>query len=275
MKPTFSVIIPTCDRPQLLAEAVDSVLSQTWEDFECLIVDDGGRLPAQTPPDDRVKTIRRRIRGGPAAARNAGIGAAQGRYLAFLDDDDLFTPGRLEAAAAALDKAPISICWQKHLDGPTENGQRLEGIVHDKILDRTTPHLGAIVVDADEMPLLNEEYLACEDLEWWLRASAKMRVTTIPSVDLLIRRHSGPRPGYGLDTRIQFSKRLLDEHSEYFASHRRARAFRWYRIGIMLNKSGDKRGASKAFGQSAIARPTPRAVVRALGMPIPTIGRRM
>jgi glycosyltransferase involved in cell wall biosynthesis len=119
--PEFSIIVPTFGRPAFLAEAVASVLAQTLADFECIVVDDAtpGGLTASVS-DPRVRTIRRDSNGGPAAARNTGIEEARGRYLAFLDDDDVWQPGRLEAARRAHERAPLVCCWQGTLGEPDE-----------------------------------------------------------------------------------------------------------------------------------------------------------
>src|SRR3954464_14214558 len=99
--PTFSVIIPTYGRPKFLSEAVASVLAQTCADFECIVVDDAGPELATLPNDARIRVIRRDENGGPPAARNTGIDAARGTYVAFLDDDDVWLPTRLSDALVA------------------------------------------------------------------------------------------------------------------------------------------------------------------------------
>ena len=116
--PTFSVVVPTHRRADLVAEAVASVVGQTRDDWECLVVDDGGgELPDARDPaalgDPRVRVLRREHAGGPAAARNTGIAAARGRIITFLDDDDRYRADRLEIAAAGLTDPAVgvTICW--------------------------------------------------------------------------------------------------------------------------------------------------------------------
>ena len=84
----ISVIIPTRDRPDYLAEAVESVLSQSFTDFELLIVNDGEADIARFS-DSRVRILNNRMRGA-VPARNLGILEAKGDYVAFLDDDDFW-----------------------------------------------------------------------------------------------------------------------------------------------------------------------------------------
>lgn len=104
-----SVITPTYNRAHLVREAIDSVLAQTFTEFELIVVDDGSTdgTPAVLAQitDDRVKVIRRE-NGGASAARNTGLAAAKGKWIAFLDSDDLFLPHRLELQMAQAEKAP-------------------------------------------------------------------------------------------------------------------------------------------------------------------------
>lgn len=106
--PVVSVIVPFRDRIAWLAEAVESVRSQTFGDFEIILVDDGSvERPAflDAVGDGRIRRIRLE-RSGAAAARNAGIRAASGTYVAFLDSDDLFLPRKLEAQVETMERRP-------------------------------------------------------------------------------------------------------------------------------------------------------------------------
>lgn len=95
-----SVIIPTYKRPQMLGRAIDSVLSQNYENLEVVVVDDNTdddefrletiRFMAKYASDSRVKYIKHRINQNGSSARNSGILHAKGEYIAFLDDDDFF-----------------------------------------------------------------------------------------------------------------------------------------------------------------------------------------
>ncbi len=116
--PTFTVVVPTYRRADMVAEAVASVVTQTRGDWECLVIDDGGgELPDQNDPaalgDPRVRVVHREQAGGPAAARNTGIAAARGQVITFLDDDDRYRADRLEIAAAGLTDPAIGVttCW--------------------------------------------------------------------------------------------------------------------------------------------------------------------
>lgn len=97
MKPTVSVIIPTYNCAKYICETIDSVLSQTYKDFEIIVVDDGSTDNTKEvlkPYMEKIRYIYQK-NGGRSSARNTGIKTARGRYVAFLDSDDLWIPGKL------------------------------------------------------------------------------------------------------------------------------------------------------------------------------------
>jgi glycosyltransferase involved in cell wall biosynthesis len=105
--PKVSVIVRTKDRPDLLAEALASLRAQTFTDFETLVVNDGGSLPGEAlepAPGRALRIVRPEPPGGRARALNAGLAAAGGTFVAYLDDDDLYLPSHLETLVAALEK---------------------------------------------------------------------------------------------------------------------------------------------------------------------------
>jgi len=253
--PTFTVIVPTYERPELLAETVKSVLAQTVDDFECLVVDDASPHPATVPDDPRIRLLRLSENRGEPAARNAGLAAARGRYVTFVDDDDLYTPGRLAIALEALQRAPVAVCWRRGLDGSTGGNRMLEGIVNDTILDAMTPQMGQMAIAKELAPSFNESFSALTDVEWWLRVAASTPFATAPKVGLLYRKHSGPRNRNGIAERVRCSHLLLEEHADYFASHPTAEAFRWKRIGLMNQRLGNYSAARLAFLKSLRIQP--------------------
>lgn len=102
--PLVSIILPTCDRPSLLPRAIRSVLDQSEPDWELIVVDnnrksspvDRERWGAGFRDDRRIKVIRAPTAHNAATARNAGLDAAVGAWVTYLDDDDVYRPGKLE-----------------------------------------------------------------------------------------------------------------------------------------------------------------------------------
>lgn len=112
-KPLITVVIPTFNRAHSIKPTLQSLIAQTFNDFECIVVDDGSNdvealeIVVQSLNDSRFQVLRR-INGGGGAARNTGIEAACGDWIAFLDSDDFFLPEKL-----AVYKASFSECNEK------------------------------------------------------------------------------------------------------------------------------------------------------------------
>lgn len=105
--PHFTVVIPTYNRARLLGECLASVFAQRLNDYEVVVVDDGSTddtAAVLARYGGRIRVCRQQNR-GPSAARNVGIQHAQGRYVAFLDSDDVWFPWTLEVYARAIDEA--------------------------------------------------------------------------------------------------------------------------------------------------------------------------
>jgi glycosyltransferase involved in cell wall biosynthesis len=267
MGPTFSIILPTCRRPELLARAIDSVLAQRVTDFECIVVDDGGAEPLALPDDPRVRVVRHPHNRGLPSALNSGLDAARGEYVTFLDDDDELTPDRLSIVLPFLGSHDAILCWVRADRPPYPVNRRLEGRVFDQILDTVAPAKGTVVMRRELVPRFDTRYFALEDLDWWLRAAAAVELTTVPRVGYLVHRHTGVRSTNGDVARIRAGRLLLAEHADYFCTHRRARALRLRMIGAIALNIGDRELARRSLFRSLRARPTGYALkpyVRAL-----------
>ncbi|MEM1049433.1 MAG: glycosyltransferase family 2 protein [Pseudomonadota bacterium] len=107
-EPKFSVVVPVYNRADRILPTLESVRNQTCQDFECIVVDDGSKdgdalkAVVEKLDDPRFRYLRRE-NGGGGAARNTGIHAATGRYIAFLDSDDQFLPHKLETHERVLE----------------------------------------------------------------------------------------------------------------------------------------------------------------------------
>lgn len=109
MNPKVSVIIPTYDRPQFLREAILSVRSQTYQNIEILVIDDGSTDPeveAVVRPFLSEVTYVKKENGGPGSAVNEGLKLATGKYIVRLDDDDLMLPEKIERQVAFMEAHP-------------------------------------------------------------------------------------------------------------------------------------------------------------------------
>ena len=153
--PLVSVLVPTFNRAHLVPEAIRSVLSQDYAPFEVVVVDDGSTDDTATVINQefgrRIRYIRQE-NAGPGAARNTGIRASSGEYIAFQDSDDIWLPGKLRAQVDALNRHPeCALVYGKALSGtadgrPTDRvyggsgrghtGDSFELMLRQKIEDR-------------------------------------------------------------------------------------------------------------------------------------------
>jgi glycosyltransferase involved in cell wall biosynthesis len=190
MSPKVSVIIPTYNRLSMVKEAVDSVLKQDFEDFELIVVDDGST-------DETVKEIKRyggRVRllqhsenRGVSAARNKGILHAKGKYIAFLDSDDLWVKGKLKIQVAFLDENPhYPLCYTDEIwirrgrrVNPKIKHTKYSGWIFEKCLPLCTISPSSAVMRKtvfSKVGLFDEALPVCEDYDFWLRISARFPI---------------------------------------------------------------------------------------------------
>src|SRR3712207_6134618 len=112
--PAVSVILPVYNRASTLAQCVTTVQAQTFSDWELVAVDDASQDEScaviERFNDSRIRLVRHERNQGPSAARNTGIKAARGKYIALLDSDDEWLPGKLAAQVALLESGACDLC---------------------------------------------------------------------------------------------------------------------------------------------------------------------
>ncbi len=138
--PLVSVVVPTFNRPQLVVEAIESVLTQSHANVEIIVVDDGSQTDTGSAIRNRFSDSRvqfyRQDNAGQAAARNRGAKAAKGEFIGFLDDDDLWFPENVAHHLAAFRRSPqsvLSCAYQKHFSELGLDWQR-DSAIDDTIL---------------------------------------------------------------------------------------------------------------------------------------------
>lgn len=191
MSPRVSVLLTTYNRPGMLAEAVGSVMAQTYTDFELIILDDNSTDPAQhqllaslwnVPKvriyKDSVQPADRAARVRYAVLANIGLALAAGHYITYLCDDDLYLPERLALMTARLDQGDCQVVYgsQKlvHADGSDAGTTMTRGILDDAwwIVDHSSAmHTKQAAVEAggwDEDP----QYWKHADAAFWRRLTS-------------------------------------------------------------------------------------------------------
>jgi glycosyltransferase involved in cell wall biosynthesis len=204
MAPRVSVIIPTYNRADLVQQALASVKAQTYRDFEIVVVDDGGTdgtfevLSAWR----EIRVLRHAGRRGVSAARNTGIIAARGEWLAFLDSDDLWLPDKLARQISLLEGQPeLLVCqtgetWVRR--GVRVNKPLSHRQVGGKIF---LPSLARCMISPSAVILhrrlisdhggFDETLPAAEDYDLWLRLTWRYEVGLVDE-PLVIKRGGHP-----------------------------------------------------------------------------------
>ncbi|MFH2138617.1 MAG: glycosyltransferase [Candidatus Omnitrophota bacterium] len=191
--PFFSVIIPTYNRQNFLRTAVESVLNQTFNDLELIIVDDGSTDNTmefiKSVKDQRIVYLHQEHK-GVSIARNFGVKSSRGKVICFLDSDDWFKGDKLEVAFDYIMKYPaISIfhtdeIWyrdNKHLN-QKDYHKKPEGHVFEQSLKICCISPSTAIIKKEvfqDIGFFDENMPACEDYDFWLRASIKYQVKLI------------------------------------------------------------------------------------------------
>jgi len=200
--PLISVVIPVYNGEKTIKETIDSVLNQTFSDFELLVINDGSQdstlTIVSTIQDPRLKVFSY-TNAGLSATRNRGISLAKGKYISFIDADDLWTSDKLESQLKALQENPeaaVAYSWTNHID---ESGQFLRSgpqqtfngdvyarlLLEDFIGNGSNPLIRAQAFA--EVGNFDESLLAVEDWDMWLRLAARYHFVAVPSAQILYR----------------------------------------------------------------------------------------
>ena len=186
-----SVIIPTYNRAEALRRCLDSLINQTYNDFEVLVCDDGSTDDSEKVTNEFISSLTitylwNENFGGPAKPRNAGIASASGKYLAFLDSDDWWVPEKLEKSVQALEAgadfiyhdlyimpfgADKSRFWKR-----SKTRQVKGSVFADLLLQGNEINNSSVVVRRDLMEQIggfseDKKLIAAEDYDAWLRVA--------------------------------------------------------------------------------------------------------
>ncbi|MDQ3380883.1 MAG: glycosyltransferase family 2 protein [Actinomycetota bacterium] len=283
-RPEVSVVIPTRDRWRMLeACGLRSALSQTRVEVEVIVVDDGSRDETAAEldrlRDSRVHVLRHDMSKGRAAARNAGIAAARGDWLAFLDDDDLWSPVKLRRQLDRAAETDVLVCTgvleideslnplQMRVPGPT---------TRDALLGWNTIPAGSstVMARADDVRAvggLDERLTYVEDWDLWIRLAARGGLAVVPEVLVAYVRHgSGSR----------FAGRHAVDEMQYFVKKHEPSglradpaAFLWW-VAMDNRLDGRRLAAASTYLRTALTYRRPRRALRAFATLLEPRGRK-
>lgn len=223
----ISVVIPTYNRWPMLREAMESVLAQTVSGYELIVVDDGStdETPRRLREYGTQLTVLTRVRRGVAAARNAGAGRASGRYLAFLDSDDLWHPRKLQRQLDFMERNPgVEICQTEEIwirngvrVNPRRKHRKPSGDIFRPSLELCLVSPSAVMMRRELFERaggFDESLPVCEDYDLWLRISKDTEVPLIS--EALVTKRGGhadqlSRSTWGFDRfRVQAIGKLIE-----------------------------------------------------------------
>ncbi len=227
--PEISVVIPCYNQGAYVHEAVESVLAQTCQPLEIIIVDDGSTDESTAKALSRYSgsgiTILRTENRGPAAARNSGVRASGGRYILTLDADDWFEPTFIERAAAILDTqggVGVVTCWYRAFGARSDVRRPPGGGVADFLVRNCCPASALFRRQCWIHANGWDESMrsSCEDWEFWISVvRCGWQVHTIPEVLFNYRVHPGTRSGAPGEVHVEGLRRIVEKHKEVFAQH--------------------------------------------------------
>jgi len=291
--PRVSIIIPTYNRAHLIVECLESVLSQTYGDYEVIVVDDGSTDNTEDvikPYLDRIRYIKQENKGN-AGARNSGIDLAKGEILAFNDSDDLWFPDKLEKQVDYLDKhsevdmvCGNGVFFGNHkLEGknvvPEKRSVPLErnGVTLSDIFMKSSLRTPTMVVRRkvfDVVGGFDPDFKVCVDLDFAFRVLMQFSVAFMNEPLFKLRKHDG-HVGGDSERRTLYNIKAIEKLLTNYPEARdiigeeninRRLAYRYYRLGNITRKKGRKEEARKAYKKALSYRPFyPSCIIKYLG----------
>jgi glycosyltransferase involved in cell wall biosynthesis len=200
--PLISIIIPVYNGEKTIQKTIESVLQQTFKDFEIILINDGSQ-DSTLDVINNIKDERLRVfsypNAGVSTSRNRGLALARGEFISFLDADDLWTPDKLETQLKALQnnlQAAVAYSWSDWID---ESGQFLRSgghiTVNGKVFEQL---LVRDFIESGSNPLIRRQALnevgdfepsvtPAEDWDMWLRLAVRYEFVAVPCVQILYR----------------------------------------------------------------------------------------
>ncbi len=231
-----SAVIPTHNRAKILLDSLDSVWKQTYRPIELIVVDDGSEDEteafvqkwAEKCQTEKAFTLRYvyQENHGANAARNRGISEATGRYVAFLDSDDLWLPDKMTKQIAVFRKQPEIgdvYCGLYHLD--LDSGRRLEDaqnsykagwLIRSMLVHDITTPTSCHIVRKDcfeKVGMFDESLPARQDWDMWIRVSSAYKFGCVPEVLVEQREHAGSRVRSNPMNEINAAKKIFKKYA--------------------------------------------------------------
>jgi len=265
--PQISVVIATHNRVDLLPRAVNSVLQQDYDNCELIVVDDASSDDTgdcvRGLDESRIRYIRCDVNGGAARARNVGILAARGEYVAFLDDDDLFLPGFLRATADVLESASEQVglawCGVRFVTGRSAEDTVSEEIWQPRFKSREHAYLSflrsrrvgtscGLTVRRQsilDVGMFDDSLKCAEDTDLLIRMIRSYDFVVVPRVLIQMHRHEGPRLTVYNSGMAEAYAQIMRKHQDTLETYPRLGSSLNYKMGWLYYHGGNREAARK------------------------------
>ena len=271
MAPTVSVVIPTYNRADVIERSIKSIQDQTYQDFEIMLVDDASTdntdEVVRRIQDERIRYIKLEKNSGPSHSRNVGIKESQGKYIAFLDDDDEWLPDKLEAQVSLFDDtnnrvgAVYSAFWRiqknKRVYIPSPKIKKKEGDILKNVLERYMIGTPAIIVRKDvldEVGYFDVALQALVDWDLWIRIARSYHFRFVDR-PLTVSHYSKVSVSANRMNVVAAYEVLLKKHADIILKNRKAIAKVYLQMGNQYSHCGNASEGRKYFFRSLIKYP--------------------
>jgi glycosyltransferase involved in cell wall biosynthesis len=260
--PKISVIIPTYNRAELLQSAITSVLKQTFQDFEIIVVDDASKdnthAIVKSFDDRRLRYVRHEANRGEAGSRNSGVKESNGPYIAFLDDDDEWLPEKLDLQINLLENsAPqIGCVYTGTVSIDKKTGKILgvntpskRGNLFLELFINNCITMSSIMVRKicfETVGLFDERIPYGIDYDMWARIAKEFEYDYVREVLVKYYVHDD-RLNNNLDLVIRGREAIFKKYDTFLALNRKAYSYQHRELGILNCLKGDNKKAREAY----------------------------
>ena len=272
--PLVSIILPSYNCAAFLPHSIGTILSQTYNSYEIIVIDDGSTDNTKEvlyPFMQRIKYIRLEQNKGLPTARNIGIRSAQGKYIAFIDADDLWLPEKLQTDIEYFETHPeVSMVYSKHINidekGDDLNGNTKKQLPSGNIFTQLFSEQNFIITSSvvvrkevfETTGLFDEQLFNCQDWDMWLRIAFHFKVAGI-NKPLVKYRHNPHSLSKNRNNVLKYQKIIIDKIYNKFKDkengiheklYKKRLASHYAKAGRYYLRIGDKNRANENFGLS-------------------------
>ncbi len=261
--PKVSVIIPTHNRAEFLCSAIISVLNQTFQDFEIIVVDDASmdntHEVVSSFNDKRIKYMRHEINKGASAARNTGIKNSSSDYIAFLDDDDEWLAEKLEMQISLLEKTPpkVGVVYTGYVIVDRASGQIIYQRISTKKGDIFNEMLIENVIGAtpsvllrkecfNKVGLFDENLSTFEDWDMWIRISKEFHFECIKEVLVKCYFHDKDKLTVNVEALSKGIEVMFKKYG-HLSAFKKTLSYSYLRLGVLLCYNKNTKKGREAF----------------------------